>query len=234
MARTRPRRPRVASPPRPAREAFRARELRMSVPAGETVLVKLGARAAVTEHAAELVGLASMCQRFASLDEHAAHVARSKRIPPGEVPALRQLLAQAVPAGLLVSEAALVEGLLRVAPADRCRITAVAVPTRDRVASLADNLPTYVEDALAHGRTVRWLVADDSVDPAVGASCRALLRDLQARHGIEVAYAGVEEKRAFAAALTREGVDPDLLAFALFDPERIGYTPGANQNAILL
>jgi hypothetical protein len=206
----------------------------MSVPAGKTVLVKLGARAAVTEHAAELVGLASMCQDFASLEEHAALVARSQRISRDEVPALRLMLAQAARAGLLVPEGALVAGLLRGGRTDRCAITTVAVPTRDRVASLGDNLPTYVQDVLAHGRTVRWLVADDSVDPAVGASCRALLRELRARHAIEVAYAGLREKRAFAAALVQEGVDPDVLEFALFDPEGIGYTPGANQNAILL
>ena len=196
--------------------------------------MKLGARAAVTEHAAELVGLASMCQRFASLDDHAAQVALSKRIPRDEVPALRKLLAQAVRAGLLVSQSALVESQTRGAPADRCEITTVAVPTRDRVASLARYLPTYVEDALAHGRAIRWLVADDSVDPDVGASCRAVLRDLQARHRIEIAYAGGPEKRAFAAALARAGVDPEVLEFALFDPEQTGYTPGANQNAILL
>jgi hypothetical protein len=207
----------------------------MSVPAGKTVFVKLGTHAAVTEHAAELVGLASMCQRFASLDDHAAQVAQSKRIPRDEVPALQQMLAQAVPAGLLVSEAAVVNGLLlRGAPDDRCKITTLAVPTRDRVASLVANLPTYVEDALARGRSLRWLVADDSIDPDVGASCRARLRDLQARYAIGVAYAGVEEKQAFAAALAREGLDPEVLDFALFDPERIGYTPGANQNAILL
>lgn len=206
----------------------------MSVPAGDTVFVKLGARAAVTEHAAELVGLASLCQHFASLDDHAAQVALSKRIPRDEVPALRQMLAQAVRAGLLVSQAALVESLTRGAPADRCKITTVAVPTRDRVASLARYLPTYVEDALAHGRAIRWLVADDSVDPDVGASCRAVLGDLQARYGIEITYAGVPEKRAFAVALAREGLDPEVLEFALFDPEQIGYTPGANQNALLL
>ena len=107
----------------------------MSVPAGDTVFVKLGTRAAVTEHATELVGLASLCQRFASLDDHAAQVALSKRIPRDEVPALRKLLGDAVRAGLLVSQTALVESLTRGAPAERCRITTVAVPTRDRVAS---------------------------------------------------------------------------------------------------
>ncbi len=206
----------------------------MSVPAGDTVFVKLSTRVAVTEHAAELVGLASLCQRFASLDDHAAHVALSKRLPRDEVPVLRKLLGQAVRAGLLVSQTALVERLTRGAPAERCKITTVAVPTRDRVASLARYLPTYVEDALAHGRALRWLVADDAVDPDVGASCRAVLGDLQARYGIESAYAGAAEKRAFAGALAREGLDPEVLEFALFDPERIGYTPGANQNAILL
>ncbi|HKE18035.1 MAG TPA: hypothetical protein VKB80_24330 [Kofleriaceae bacterium] len=202
--------------------------------AAKRSLVVLGARAGVTEHAAELVGLASMCQDFASLEEHAAQVARSKRIPRDEVPALRLMLGRAARAGLLVSEDALLAGLVRGAQTERCAISTVAVPTRDRVASLGRNLPTYVQDVLAQGRTVRWLVADDSADPAVGASCRDLLRDVRARHAIEVAYAGPREKRAFAAALAREGVDPDVLEFALFDPEGIGYTPGANQNAILL
>src|SRR5690348_6964773 len=234
MARARSGRPGKSSSRRPAPDVFRAREREMSVPAGDTVFVKLGTRAAVTEHATELVGLASLCQRFASLDDHAAQVALSKRIPRDEVPALRKLLGDAVRAGLLVSQTALVESLTRGAPAERCRITTVAVPTRDRVASLARCLPTYVEDALAHGRALRWLVADDSADPNVGVSCRAVLGDLQARYRIEIAYAGVAEKRGFAEALAGEGLDPEVLEFALFDPERIGYTPGANQNAILL
>jgi hypothetical protein len=206
----------------------------MAVPAGETVFVKLGGASEVTEHPAMLVGLAAMCGRFASLDDHAAQVARSGRIPRREVAAVRRKLAQAARADLLVSEASLLAGLVRQAPADACRIATVAFPTRDRVPSLAANLPTYVEDALAHGRAVRWLVADDSADPAVGASCRAFLRDLQARYPIDVAYAGPNEKRSFAAALVKAGVDPDVVAFALFDPEGVGYTPGANQNAILL
>jgi hypothetical protein len=51
-----------------------------------------------------------------------------------------------------------------------------------------------------------------------------------------VFYAGAEEKRAFASLLKdqADGVSAETIEFALFDPFQVGYTYGANTNAVLL
>jgi hypothetical protein len=65
-----------------------------------------------------------------------------------------------------------------------------------------------------------------------------MLLELGKRAGLPVRYAGAEEKRAFADELIRqlepEGIDRELIEFALFDPYGLGHSHGANINAFLL
>jgi amino acid adenylation domain-containing protein len=111
------------------------------------------------------------------------------------------------------------------------RVTTLAFPTANRPDVLARGLESYA--ATAPHR--RFLVMDDSKDPAVRAEYRRRLTDLQERLGVTILYAGLEEKRRFAADLATEaGVDPAVTEAALLDPFGVGLTVGANRNAVLL
>ncbi len=63
-----------------------------------------------------------------------------------------------------------------------------------------------------------------------------MLSELAAGSGVEVFYAGAEEKLRYAEALTGgDGIPPDVARFALFGPRHaVAPTMGANRNAILL
>ncbi|HSF43897.1 MAG TPA: amino acid adenylation domain-containing protein, partial [Thermoanaerobaculia bacterium] len=116
-------------------------------------------------------------------------------------------------------------------PGGGVRVTTVAFPTANRPDVLARGLESYAAPAPHR----RFLVLDDSKDPAVREEYRRRLRDLQGRQGVTVLYAGLEEKRRFAAALAAEaGVPPEVTEAALLDPFGIGLTVGANRNAVLL
>lgn len=140
-------------------------------------------------------------------------------------------------ARLLISEHELLE---------RCRkvkacaeppppITTVGVVTRDRPESLQRCLQSYMENVNAYGRTSSFVVMDDSERPERRGQTREMLRELKRRYGMEVAYAGEEEKRRFAGALIAGGdLPPEVVEFALFDAERYGHTCGANRNSLLL
>jgi hypothetical protein len=62
-----------------------------------------------------------------------------------------------------------------------------------------------------------------------------MLRTLRAKYGVQILYAGADEKRQFSEQLAAVGgLPPDIVDSALFDTERVNYTPGANRNAALL
>ncbi|MFL6194096.1 MAG: non-ribosomal peptide synthase/polyketide synthase [Thermoanaerobaculia bacterium] len=113
---------------------------------------------------------------------------------------------------------------------DSLRVTSVAFPTCNRPEVLERGLASYAE--AAGGR--RFVVMDDSRDPAAREEYRRRLSGLRRRLGVEIVYAGLEEKLRFAADLAGEGVPPDVARIALLDPEGVGLTVGANRNALLL
>ena len=77
---------------------------------------------------------------------------------------------------------------------------------------------------------------DDSADARARQATREMLAEVGRREGYPVFYAGLEEKRGFAASLQdlADGVSAETLEFALFDPFELGYLNGANLNASLL
>jgi hypothetical protein len=119
-------------------------------------------------------------------------------------------------------------------PESPLRVETMAFPTCNRPAVLERGLASHAEAAREHGRALRFAVLDDSPDPAVREEYRGRLAALRRRLGVEISYAGREEKRRFADALRAEGVPPEAITAALFDPEGIGLPIGANRNAVLL
>ncbi len=115
-------------------------------------------------------------------------------------------------------------------------IAAIAWVTRDRPQLLRRSVESAVANLQKYGRRVELRIYDDTADARVRADTRAMLAELGRREGHPVYYAGSEEKRAFATALQARAseVSAETIEFALFDPLGIGYTPGANTNAVLL
>ncbi|HKV08643.1 MAG TPA: amino acid adenylation domain-containing protein, partial [Thermoanaerobaculia bacterium] len=148
-----------------------------------------------------------------------------------ETPAGGLAVGCAVRTGRVVENDTCAQRTLRAIPVVERLISTVAFPTANRPDVLARGLESYA--ATAPHR--HFLVMNDSKDPAVRAEYRRRLRDLQERLGVTILYAGLEEKRRFAADLAAEaGVNFSVAEAALLDPLGIGLTVGANRNAVLL
>ncbi len=115
------------------------------------------------------------------------------------------------------------------------RLARMGIPTRDRVPELRAALESYVDNALAHGRALDYLVADDATTPDARAATRAAVAEIAARRRVPIAYAGLDEKARYAAALAAHaGVPPAIVETALLNPEGCSFTLGANQNTLIL
>jgi len=193
------------------------------------------ARAGRTAHVLEAGRLRVLqaCGGFATLDQHAARIA----VGEGRAPAaVRAELAQLARDGLLLSAA---EASLRAtaggADEGPGRVGILGIPTRSRVPELGAALDSYVANAVAHGRTLEYVVADDADTAEDRAETRAAVAAVGRRRGVEIAYAGLAEKTAYAGSLAaRSGVPLALVEFALLNPEGCPYTLGGNQNILLL
>jgi hypothetical protein len=115
------------------------------------------------------------------------------------------------------------------------QIASVGVVTRDRPESLMRCLESYIVNCKRNGREIDFAVMDDSESVGGRDETRRRLLDASERHGVEISYAGLEEKLQYAEALIAESkAPPEVVEFALFDPEGCGRSIGANRNALLL
>jgi len=186
---------------------------------------------------AELVELLHRCSRFATLDEHARARCHELGLTHDHVASLARQLGELARAGLMISCGELLERCRPAAAPNTApvSIASVGVVTRNRPESLERGLLSYIENTQRHSRTVEFAVMDDSEDPELRESTRERLRALQTRCGVRISYAGLEEKTGFAAALAKEAsAPPEVIRFALFDPEGCGRSVGANHNGHLL
>ena len=174
------------------------------------------------------------CGEFRPLDEHLATHGDKHAWGSLEADALRSWLPRLIEAGVLVSAEDVHRRCCEGAPAQAPPpIGAIGFPTGgDRVDLVARALASFAGNARANGRSVNFLVADSSTEPAQRAAFRAGLRALGGDQ--RVLYGGEEEKRRFAHGLVRAGLAPDVVEFALFDPLGLGFACGANRNALLL
>ncbi len=182
----------------------------------------------------QLFELLDHCQTFKELDEHAIDLGNYVGAGPELV---KEQLAELVAAGLLISEAALLE-LLKDAPRAQDSpegITSVAVITRNRIDTLQRSLESHIENSKRYGRTNDFVVMDDSELASTRNDTRQMLSTLKARYDVKISYAGLDEKQQFAEALIGDyDLPPDTVKFALLDTEQCGCSIGANRNALLL
>ncbi|MDQ6884285.1 MAG: hypothetical protein M3077_08645 [Candidatus Dormibacteraeota bacterium] len=208
--------------------------LRLGIGEGQQLVYTRATRTAQVMPRVQAALLAS-CQTFRTLDEHAR--AALSQLHPSDIAATRAQLQAFARDGLLVEEASLRTRCLAAPHRDAgpISISTVSVVTADRVASLERCLSSYIDNARSHQRTVQFRVMDDARTPDARTATQQMLGTLARDCGVAIAYAGADEKRALAAALTRDGeIPPDVIEFALFDPEGCGRSTGANHNAQLL
>ncbi len=115
-------------------------------------------------------------------------------------------------------------------PSGSSVITTVAFVTCDRVASLIRSVSSYIENAKDHGRAVEFAIFDDSMNRLAIDG----LKELKAKYGATILYAGRTEKEQFAKSLSSRGIPQNVADFCLFGLDEARPTFGANHNASLL
>lgn len=181
----------------------------------------------------DVVDWLSACRIFRTLEEHERVIAES--LVPERLPELRRRLREFVQSGLLVS----CEGLLTLAQGEVSKrqpnVSTIGIITRSRLRALTRCIRSYAENLKRHGRTGVFAVFDDSPDSAERRSCRQIAAKLQSELGLDILYAGFEEKRRFTDLLTKRQAAPrEVIEFAVLDSHNCGYSTGANRNALLL
>ena len=223
----------------PLDEQYCASSLDVLPARGEEAWVQDPARRQVLRLPEHLARLLPHLSSFRSLPEHRAALRQAGWQEDGSG-FLDVVLRELVQKGLLRSRGSFLAGLqaaggsLESPPG----ITSVGWVTCNRRSLLQESLQGFTRNFLAAGRQPELKVFDDSRDPTERQATRGMLAEVGRQTGLGVQYSGAEEKRAFAAELTKlavgEGIRPELVEFALFDPCGFGYTVGANLNAFLL
>jgi hypothetical protein len=184
----------------------------------------------------QLVYLLDQCRTFKTLAEHARDCCRSTSGGDGLIPQVEGHLMALAAAGLLVAESEIAARLPHACASFAAgKIATVGIVTRNRAGSLRRCLTSYIENSRRHGRANDFVVMDNSEEAQTRDQIRWMLQSLKHDYGVKVSYAGREEKTRFASALTALcEAPPEIIDFALFDPEGCGCSIGANRNALLL
>ncbi|MFN7945493.1 MAG: hypothetical protein U0Z53_09085 [Blastocatellia bacterium] len=189
----------------------------------------------------QMADLLNYCQTFRTFEEHARSY--QQRAAPGRqvsdrvwTESIVEQLTELAADGLLISEQDFLSSLQAADPEPPpSPITTVGIITRNRPEALKRCLISFIENSCRFGRTNDFVVMDDSDDAALRQETRRMLRTLKAEYGVSLSYAGLEEKQRFAEALIAGAeLPPDVISFALFDPAQVGFSAGANRNALLL
>jgi hypothetical protein len=179
----------------------------------------------------------SLCSRLKSIDGHVSDLKSRLGLGATEARAVEAFLLESVERGLLVSAR---EVMARItsgsAPSDsESRIGIICIPTKNRADFLRRSLTSYLEHVTRWQRNVEFLVTDDSSDPRVLSANQAEIKRSQKRHGIQIRYAGPEQRRAYVtrlAKLTR--VPKAIVEYALLNRYDYPVSTGANRNTTLL
>jgi hypothetical protein len=184
-----------------------------------------------------LFKLLSSCRNFATIEQH-AHNLRSKLDSNKlELESITDSLLKAAEVGLLVSNLE-IQSKLKTAEGPSVgtqKITAVGLPTCNRVESLGRALHSYIENTKAYGRSTKFIISDGSQTALVRDLNRAMLQALKRKYGVEISYAGQEERATFAEKLIRRGEVPsEVVEFSLSNADGFPAAYGVTRNALLL
>ena len=181
------------------------------------------------------------CDTFRSLDEHAVNLCRRFGLTDRDVKAFETHLLDLAERGMLVSRTSLLDRCATrtsTAHQERPPINSTVIVTRNRPELTARCLDDSIGSSKRYGRSTHFVVLDDSPDPDTRAAYKECLRSIAKREGLEIFYAGREEKQRFIDALIDDSsastLPRSVLEFALFGAEGLTFQAGANRNACLL
>ena len=195
------------------------------------------------------------CTAYKTLEEHAQALIKDctndavRATAPLRAPApdaaktdevlfkIRSGLESLVDAGLLTPHSEIVRQFLLAASetVEKTSISSLGIITRDRPGALQRCVSSYARNLRDYGHDTEIVVMDDSRDSAVRRRNREALHAVHACYGVRLAYAGLEEKETYFAALVADRkIPPKVVRFALFPPVLNSGTYGANRNALLL
>ena len=207
----------------------------------ESVLVHVPGADSARALPKEIADLQRYCDTFKPLREHAVAICERFKLSHHDVGAIEAHLASLAEQGILTSRTCVLEACrarASAAPEQRRAIAATVIVTCNRVESALRCLQDFILRGKQAGRSGEFVVLDDSPAPDVRGRYREALRAVAQREGVEVLYAGREEKRRFVDALVGEGGTSSLprhvVEFALFGAEGLARVIGANRNASLL
>ena len=173
---------------------------------------------------------------IARLHAYADRGREDLKVNPQKLAAVRDQLEQYAQAGLLVSDVDLIERC-RQAVVERspARISIIGMTTRDRVDTLQRALVSYIDNCRAFGRSVEFVVIDDSGDPVVEERNQAMLEALGREHPVSVRYANRLQRETFLTALIdASGIPDETVRFGLLGEGPCARTVGASRNTLLL
>lgn len=135
--------------------------------------------------------------------------------------------------GLLVSRASFVGLLTRQPGVERkTHIASVTWCTRDRPNELARSIASFSDCFLPSDDVPVLVVFDDSTSESARKQNRDALRHISP----QIRYMGESEKKKLTQEILArgDGINPDVVRFAVFGMGEVGITTGANHNAQLL
>lgn len=166
--------------------------------APDRCLVRNPLNGAVLELSSGEFAIVSACEGCQPLAAHEAHAARELSAPPAHRPAFRGLLERCAREGLFVSLPDLVARFGAPSPALASPLGGIAIRTADRPQLLARLLESAAKLEARAAIQRRWLVFDDSRDPAHALANRAAIAGCR---NLDVAYRGCGEAATLAAEL---------------------------------
>ena len=188
-----------------------------------------------------VANLLAQCQKFQTIDEHVDTYCREQHLSGTMLEAIRSKLQhqlrQLAQEGYLISSSQ-IHQLFQAASeqVSISPITSLVIPTCNHVEGLQRGMISYIEHCQHFGRTLDYVVADDSKMPATRDAYRQMLRSLKERYGVSIAYAGFEEKATFVKKLSEVGNIPEeIVSWACIGDKQYNVgTYGANRNTLLL
>jgi hypothetical protein len=176
-------------------------ELQLRPLAAPRGLVRNPLNGATMELSSGEYAVLSACDGCCTLAEHEARAARQLSAPPEHRPAFREVIERCARRGLLMSLPDLVSRFGAPADTRPAASCGIAVRTADRPKLLARLLSSAVRLEARGAPRRRWLVLDDSRDPANEQANRAAIG---ACHALDVAHVGRTETAALEEALRAE------------------------------
>ena len=177
------------------------------------------------------------CGVFRTVEEHCQAALRERHILRDAVEPLRQTIFALLRRGFFVDRSVLGAGVPehRSAVSEAVNIGTLALVTRDRPLSAAASLGSYLANSAIAARRSTVIVCDDSRRPESQKANLELGLRAQRSAGVSTRYMGISEKEAYAPHLAkRAGVPLETVRSAILDTFELGFTRGANTNALML